>query len=100
MMRLTSHALILGLAVVLAGGRGSRLGVLTDWRTKPAVPFAGKFRIIDFTLSNCVNSDIRKAIQQGAAREDIVAGLIFSVVSNYLNRVSGNRRIGNHVFYR
>lgn len=49
------------LAVVLAGGRGSRLSVLTDWRTKPAVPFAGKFRIIDFTLSNCVNSDIRKA---------------------------------------
>jgi len=48
------------LAVVLAGGRGSRLGVLTDWRTKPAVPFAGKFRIIDFTLSNCVNSGIRK----------------------------------------
>jgi len=49
------------LAVVLAGGRGSRLGPLTDWRTKPAVPFAGKFRIVDFTLSNCVNSDIRKA---------------------------------------
>lgn len=49
------------LAVVLAGGRGSRLGVMTDWRTKPAVPFAGKFRIIDFTLSNCLNSDIRKA---------------------------------------
>ena len=48
------------LAVVLAGGRGSRLGVLTDWRTKPAVPFAGKFRIIDFTLSNCLNADIRK----------------------------------------
>ena len=49
------------LAVVLAGGRGSRLGVLTDWRTKPAVPFAGKFRIIDFTLSNVLASDIRKA---------------------------------------
>lgn len=49
------------LAVVLAGGRGSRLGVFTEWRTKPAVPFAGKFRIIDFTLSNCMNSDIRKA---------------------------------------
>lgn len=48
------------LAVVLAGGRGSRLGVLTDWRTKPAVPFAGKFRIIDFTLSNCLNAAIRK----------------------------------------
>jgi len=48
------------LAVLLAGGRGSRLGVLTEWRTKPAVPFAGKFRIIDFTLSNCLNADIRK----------------------------------------
>jgi glucose-1-phosphate adenylyltransferase len=48
------------LAVVLAGGRGSRLGVLTNWRTKPAGPFAGKFRIIDFTLSNCLNADIRK----------------------------------------
>ncbi|MBN2340857.1 MAG: activase [Deltaproteobacteria bacterium] len=44
-----------------------------------------------------INSDIRKAIQQGAARENIVAGLIFSIVSNYLNRVSGNRRVGNHV---
>jgi glucose-1-phosphate adenylyltransferase len=48
------------LAMVLAGGRGSRLGPLTDWRAKPAVPFAGKFRIIDFTLSNCVNSGIRR----------------------------------------
>jgi glucose-1-phosphate adenylyltransferase len=48
------------LAVVLAGGRGSRLGPLTDWRAKPAVPFGGKFRIIDFTLSNCVNSGIRR----------------------------------------
>lgn len=48
------------LALVLAGGRGSRLGVLTDWRTKPAVPFGGKFRIIDFTLSNCLNSGIRR----------------------------------------
>jgi glucose-1-phosphate adenylyltransferase len=46
--------------VVLAGGRGSRLKQLTDWRSKPAVPFAGKFRIIDFTLSNCVNSGIRR----------------------------------------
>ncbi|HEX5129682.1 MAG TPA: glucose-1-phosphate adenylyltransferase [Usitatibacter sp.] len=48
------------LAVVLAGGRGSRLGALTDIRAKPAVPFGGKFRIIDFTLSNCVNSGIRR----------------------------------------
>ena len=48
------------LALVLAGGRGSRLGPLTDWRAKPAVPFGGKFRIIDFSLSNCVNSGIRR----------------------------------------
>ncbi len=48
------------LALVLAGGRGSRLQQLTEWRAKPAVPFGGKFRIIDFTLSNCVNSGIRQ----------------------------------------
>jgi len=45
-------------AVILAGGEGSRLGVLTAKRVKPAVPFAGKYRIIDFALSNCVNSGI------------------------------------------
>ena len=48
------------LAIVMAGGRGSRLKQLTDIRAKPAVPFAGKFRIIDFPLSNCLNSGIRK----------------------------------------
>ena len=45
-------------AIILAGGEGSRLGVLTEKRTKPAVPFAGKYRIIDFALSNCVNSGL------------------------------------------
>jgi glucose-1-phosphate adenylyltransferase len=48
------------IALILAGGRGSRLKHMTDWRAKPAVPFGGKFRIIDFPLSNCINSDIRK----------------------------------------
>jgi glucose-1-phosphate adenylyltransferase len=48
------------LALILAGGRGSRLKQLTTWRAKPAVPFGGKFRIIDFPLSNCLNSDIRR----------------------------------------
>jgi glucose-1-phosphate adenylyltransferase len=48
------------IALILAGGRGSRLKDMTDWRAKPAVPFGGKFRIIDFPLSNCVNSGIRK----------------------------------------
>ncbi|WEJ63123.1 glucose-1-phosphate adenylyltransferase [Thiomicrorhabdus lithotrophica] len=48
------------LAIVLAGGEGSRLKDLTRWRAKPAVPFGGKYRIVDFVLSNCVNSGIRK----------------------------------------
>ncbi len=47
-------------ALILAGGRGSRLKQLTDWRAKPSVPFGGKFRIIDFPLSNCINSGIRR----------------------------------------
>ena len=47
-------------ALVLAGGRGTRLRQLTDFRAKPAVPFGGKFRIIDFTLSNCVNAGLRR----------------------------------------
>ena len=46
------------LALILAGGRGSRLDILSEKRSKPAVPFAGKFRIIDFALSNCTNSGI------------------------------------------
>ncbi len=47
-------------ALILAGGRGSRLKQLTQWRAKPAVHFGGKFRIIDFPLSNCINSGIRR----------------------------------------
>jgi len=47
------------LAIILAGGRGDRLSILAQERSKPALPFAGKYRIIDFTLSNCVNSGIR-----------------------------------------
>ena len=50
------------LAVVLAGGRGSRLEPLTRDRAKPAVPFGGIYRIVDFTLSNCVNSGMRKML--------------------------------------
>lgn len=53
---LTKHTL----ALVLAGGRGTRLQNLTDGCAKPAVPFGGKYRIIDFTLSNCVNSGVRR----------------------------------------
>ncbi|MBJ7538363.1 glucose-1-phosphate adenylyltransferase [Marinomonas transparens] len=48
------------LSIILAGGRGSRLKQLTDNRSKPAVPIAGKYKIIDFPLSNCVNSGMRR----------------------------------------
>lgn len=48
------------LALVLAGGKGRRLHDLTRWRVKPAVPFGGKYRLIDFVLSNCVNSGLRR----------------------------------------
>jgi len=58
--RLVSQITRSTMALVLAGGRGSRLEHLTEWRAKPAVPFGGKFRIVDFTLSNCVNSGIRR----------------------------------------
>ncbi len=54
--RLTKNTL----GLILAGGCGSRLNQLTRWRAKPAVPFGGQFRIIDFALSNCVNSGIRR----------------------------------------
>ena len=50
------------LAVVLAGGEGERLSILSSVRAKPAVPFGGKYRIIDFTLSNCVNSGINSVL--------------------------------------
>ncbi|MEW6354469.1 MAG: glucose-1-phosphate adenylyltransferase [Pseudomonadota bacterium] len=58
--RVVQHRTRSALALILAGGRGSRLEHLTLWRAKPAVPFGGKFRIIDFPLSNCINSDIRR----------------------------------------
>lgn len=48
------------LALILAGGTGTRLKGLTEWRAKPAVPFGGHYRTIDFTLSNCINSNVRR----------------------------------------
>jgi glucose-1-phosphate adenylyltransferase len=50
------------MAMILAGGEGERLSILSSVRAKPAVPFGGKYRIIDFTLSNCVNSDIHDVV--------------------------------------
>ncbi|MFA7710237.1 MAG: sugar phosphate nucleotidyltransferase, partial [Candidatus Neomarinimicrobiota bacterium] len=48
------------LAIILGGGKGTRLYPLTKYRAKPAVPFGGKFRIIDVSISNCLNSGINK----------------------------------------
>ncbi len=56
----TNHLVASTFAVVLAGGRGARLRQLTDRRAKPAMPFAGNLKIIDFALSNCINSGIRR----------------------------------------
>lgn len=58
--RYVSHLVNDTFALVLAGGRGTRLHELTEWRAKPAVYFGGKYRIIDFPLSNCINSGIRR----------------------------------------
>lgn len=44
--------------VILAGGQGKRMGILCQCRPKPALPFAGRFRVIDFSLSNCIHSGI------------------------------------------
>jgi glucose-1-phosphate adenylyltransferase len=57
-------------AVVLAGGRGERLGALTDRRCKPSLPFAGQLRVIDFTIDNCVNSGIDRVLVLAQYRAD------------------------------
>jgi glucose-1-phosphate adenylyltransferase len=80
-------------AVILAGGEGSRLGVLTAKRTKPAVPFAGKYRIIDFTLSNCVNSGLFDVMILAQYRphsliEHIGAGVPWDLDRNFTGGVS------------
>jgi len=73
-------------AVILAGGEGSRLGVLTAKRAKPAVPFGGKYRIIDFPLSNCVNSGIFDVMILGQYRPQSLIEHIGSGAPWDLNR--------------
>ena len=60
------------LAMILAGGRGSRLHELTSKVAKPAVSYGGKYRIIDFPLSNCANSGVREQRRQHCGRSDAV----------------------------
>ena len=89
------------LAVVLAGGRGTRLRQLTDYRAKPAVPIAGQLKIIDFPLSNCVNSGIRRiaVLTQYKAQSlirHIERGWSFlaATLGEYVDVVPAQQRVG------
>lgn len=88
-------------AIILAGGRGSRLRNLTDWRAKPAVQFGGKFRIIDFPLSNCINSGIRRinVATQYKAQSLIQHvqrgwGFLRGEFNEYVNIIPAQQRLG------
>ena len=75
-------------ALILAGGRGSRLYELTDWRAKPGVYFGGKLRIIDFPLSNCINSGVRRI---GVATQYKAHSLIRHLVHGWTGFRSSDR---------
>lgn len=88
-------------AFVLAGGRGSRLKQLTDRRAKPAVPFAGKLKIIDFALSNCVNSGIRHiAVLTQYKAQSLIRhiergwGFLAANLGEYVDVVPAQQRLG------
>ncbi len=88
-------------AFVLAGGRGSRLRQLTDRRAKPAVPFAGKLKIIDFALSNCVNSGIRHiAVLTQYKAQSLIRhiergwGFLAANLGEYVDVVPAQQRLG------
>ena len=90
------------MVVVLAGGRGERLGPLTRDRTKPAVPFGGMYRIIDFSLSNAVNSNLRKMIvlvqyKCISLNRHIRDGWSFlsSALGEYVEPISPQQRVGD-----
>jgi glucose-1-phosphate adenylyltransferase len=91
------------LAIVLAGGRGTRLDPLTRDRAKPAVPFGGIYRIIDFTLSNCINSDLRKILvltqyKAVSLNRHIDQGWKFLTreLDEYIEVISPQQRIAEH----
>ncbi len=95
------------LALVLAGGQGSRLYELTEWRAKPSLYFGGKFRIIDFALSNCINSGVRRI---GVLTQYKAHSLIRHLVQGWSQFQAGTRefveilpasqRIGGGEWYR
>ncbi len=92
--------------IILAGGRGSRLEPLTRERSKPAVPFGGKYRIIDFTLANCLHSELRKILVLTQYKSFSLqkhlrdAWSIFNPeLGEYITSVPPQMRTGNH-WYR
>ena len=94
-------------ALVLAGGRGSRLHNLTDHRAKPAVYFGGKFRIIDFALSNCLNSGIRRigVITQYEGHSLLRHmqhgwGFLKSEMNEFVDLMPAQQRVGDENWYR
>jgi glucose-1-phosphate adenylyltransferase len=95
------------IAIVLAGGRGARLQALTDERAKPAVYFGGKFRIIDFTLSNCVNSGIRRIAvltqyKSHSLLRHLQRGWNFfkSELNEFLDLLPAQQRVAETLWYR
>jgi glucose-1-phosphate adenylyltransferase len=95
------------IALVLAGGRGSRLAHLTDRRAKPAVYFGGKFRIIDFTLSNCLNSGVRRIgvltqYKSHSLLRHLQRGWSFlrNEFNEFIDLLPAQQRIDEHSWYR
>jgi len=95
------------LALVLAGGRGTRLKEMTRWRVKPAVPFGGKFRIIDFPLSNCMNSGIRRVgvLTQYKAHSLILHiqrgwGFLRGELGEFIELLPAQQRLDSGAWYR
>ncbi len=89
------------LAFIMAGGKGERLFPLTRERTKPAVPFGGIYRIIDFTLSNCLNSGLRKVCvltqyKSSSLNHHLIMGwnMLNSELGEYIDAIPAQQRIG------
>ncbi|MCB9748151.1 MAG: NTP transferase domain-containing protein, partial [Candidatus Omnitrophica bacterium] len=94
------------LTFILAGGRGERLDPLTRDRTKPAVPFGGVYRIIDFTLSNCVNSGLRRIYvltqyKSFSLQKHLLAGwdIVSTQLGEFIDVIPAQQRLG-HDWYK